>query len=69
MDNKEVVSTLNDLIETCKDGEYGFRECAEHAKSESTSVTVHDPCQGLRAGKPRVADAGQPIRRRAGHGW
>ncbi len=35
MDNKEVVSTLNDLIETCKDGEYGFRECAEHAKSES----------------------------------
>lgn len=35
MDNKEVISTLNDLIETCKDGEYGFRECAENAKSES----------------------------------
>lgn len=35
MDNKEVISTLNDLIETCKDGEYGFRECAEHVKSES----------------------------------
>ena len=29
MDNDEVISTLNDLIETCKDGEYGFRACAE----------------------------------------
>jgi uncharacterized protein (TIGR02284 family) len=29
MDNKEIVSTLNDLIETCKDGEEGFRTCAE----------------------------------------
>ena len=24
MDNKDVVSTLNDLIETCKDGEEGY---------------------------------------------
>lgn len=39
MDNKEVISTLNDLIETCKDGEYGFRSCAEHADS-SDLVTV-----------------------------
>ncbi|MFZ2854577.1 MAG: PA2169 family four-helix-bundle protein [Rhodocyclaceae bacterium] len=30
MDPKEVISTLNGLIETCKDGEYGFRSCAEH---------------------------------------
>lgn len=29
MDRKDVVSTLNDLIETCKDGEEGFRVCAE----------------------------------------
>ena len=28
------IDTLNKLIETCKDGEYGFRTCAEHAKSE-----------------------------------
>lgn len=35
MDNKEVVSVLNDLIETSKDGEFGFRECAEHTKSDS----------------------------------
>ena len=32
MDNKDVVSALNDLIETCKDGEEGFRTCAEDIK-------------------------------------
>ena len=35
MDNDEVISCLNDLIETCKDGEYGFRTLAEHAKTDS----------------------------------
>lgn len=29
MDNDEVISTLNDLIETCKDGEEGFLTCAQ----------------------------------------
>jgi uncharacterized protein (TIGR02284 family) len=29
IDNKQTVSVLNDLIETCKDGEEGFRTCAE----------------------------------------
>lgn len=29
MNNREVISTLNDIIETCKDGEEGFRACAE----------------------------------------
>jgi uncharacterized protein (TIGR02284 family) len=33
MDNKEVVSVLNDLIETSKDGEQGFRTCAEDIKN------------------------------------
>lgn len=33
MDKKDVVDTLNTLIETSKDGEYGFRLSAEHAKS------------------------------------
>lgn len=28
MTNDEVISVLNDLIETCKDGEEGFRTCA-----------------------------------------
>jgi uncharacterized protein (TIGR02284 family) len=33
MSNDDVVDELNALIETCKDGEYGFRTCAEHVKS------------------------------------
>jgi len=32
-DNDEVISTLNDLIETCRDGEKGFRTAAENVKS------------------------------------
>lgn len=31
--DRNVVDTLNTLVETCKDGEYGFRTCAEHARS------------------------------------
>jgi uncharacterized protein (TIGR02284 family) len=32
MNNDEVVSALNDLIETSKDGEEGFRTCADDIK-------------------------------------
>lgn len=48
MTNDEVISTLNDLIETCKDGEYGFRECAEHVESASIATLLTrraDDCQ------------------------
>ena len=33
MSSNDTIDTLNKLIETCKDGEYGFRSCAEHCKS------------------------------------
>ena len=33
VDNDDVIDTLNDLLETCRDGEYGFKTSAEHAKS------------------------------------
>lgn len=33
MQNDKAISTLNDLIETCKDGENGFRTAAEDLKS------------------------------------
>ena len=29
--NEEVITSLNDLIETCKDAEQGFRTAAERA--------------------------------------
>lgn len=33
MDNDNVISTLNNLIETCKDGENGFRTAADGIKN------------------------------------
>ena len=33
MDTDKIISTLNDLIETCRDGQNGFREAAENVKS------------------------------------
>jgi uncharacterized protein (TIGR02284 family) len=35
--NAEVIDTLNDLIETCKDGEQGFRTAAEGIGKEGDS--------------------------------
>jgi uncharacterized protein (TIGR02284 family) len=34
-ENKESIETLNELIETCKDGENGFKEAAKKAKEPS----------------------------------
>ncbi len=36
MDKDDVIDTLNDLIETCKDGEQGFMTCAEDIKNPAT---------------------------------
>ena len=33
MERDDVIATLNDLIETSRDGEEGFRQCAESVKS------------------------------------
>jgi uncharacterized protein (TIGR02284 family) len=33
MNNDKVISVLDELIETCRDGQNGFREAAEHVKS------------------------------------
>lgn len=35
MDPKQVIDTLNDLIENCRDGEFGFRSTAEHTGTAS----------------------------------
>lgn len=35
MDKKDIVDTLNTLIEAATDGEYGFRQCADRAKVSS----------------------------------
>lgn len=48
-DNEDVIDALNDLAECCKDGEYGFRACAEQAKrSDLKSLFLQraDDCRG-----------------------
>jgi len=40
MDDDDLVDTLNELIETCKDGEYGFRSCAQHVKSGALAMLM-----------------------------
>ncbi len=40
MDTQDTISVLNDLIETSKDGEKGFRECAEDIKNPQLKTTM-----------------------------
>ena len=35
MDRDDVISTLNNLIGTCKDGEEGFRTCLDNVKNKT----------------------------------
>ncbi len=39
-DDDEVIDTLNDLLESCRDGEYGFTASAEHAKSSDIKTLL-----------------------------
>jgi uncharacterized protein (TIGR02284 family) len=32
MENQNVIATINEVIEICKDGEMGFRTCAENVE-------------------------------------
>jgi uncharacterized protein (TIGR02284 family) len=52
MDTNDIVDTLNDLIETCKDGEYGFRTSAEYIRTADTQQFFQ-----LRAEECRAAAA------------
>ena len=45
MDKKELIETLNNLLETCKDGETGLNTCAEHPKQEALRVICRDPAK------------------------
>ena len=48
-DKDDVIDALQDLAECCKDGEYGFRACAEQAKRadlKSTFLQRADDCRG-----------------------
>jgi uncharacterized protein (TIGR02284 family) len=55
MDTKDLIDLLNDLIENSKDGEYGFRECAEHAKSADLKQTFSTRADDCRKGAEELA--------------
>lgn len=42
MQNDKVISTLNNLIETCKDGEQGFRTAAEGLRDLQTKTIFQE---------------------------
>jgi uncharacterized protein (TIGR02284 family) len=48
MDEDKAISELNDLIENCKDGEYGFRTCAERVQSDELRTTLNECAQSCR---------------------
>ncbi len=51
-DNQNLIDVLNDLIEACRDGEYGFNACAEYLDAGDLKRRLH-----LRATQSREAAA------------
>ena len=49
MTHDEIISTLNELVETSKDGEYGFKTCAEDVKDMETSSASGTPRTTMRS--------------------
>src|SRR5690242_8311075 len=48
VNREEIITCLNDLIETCRDGEKGFRTAAEHT-TDKTLKTYFNRCSYQRA--------------------
>ena len=55
-DRGDVVDVLKDLVECCKDGEYGFRECAEQAKDSQLRSTFLQRADDCRRGAQELND-------------
>ena len=52
MNNDKAISVLNNLIETCKDGEYGFKTAAEGV-SDTDTRSLFQQFSQQRAGMAR----------------
>jgi uncharacterized protein (TIGR02284 family) len=48
MDRDDVISTLNDLIETSRDGDEGFRQCAGTVKNANLKVFFQQKAERCR---------------------
>ena len=47
--NDDAIDTLNNLLEICRDGEFGFTESAEHTKSETVKTVFLQRAQDCRS--------------------
>jgi uncharacterized protein (TIGR02284 family) len=56
MDRNDVISTLNDLIETCKDGEEGFLSCANNVKNPALKSFLEEKAQRAPTGARQLRD-------------
>ena len=52
--DRDVIATLNNLIETSKDGEFGFRECAEHVKAPELRTIFMQRAEDCRRGAEQL---------------
>ena len=50
MPDDDLIDILNTLIETCKDGEYGFKTCAEQVKSSQLRTLFVERAESCRRG-------------------
>ena len=62
-DKDDVVDVLNDLIECCRDGEYGFNLCAEHAQNSELRSRLSQHAEECRSAARELMDC---IRRLGG---
>ena len=79
MDNDSTISRLNTLIDTCKDGEYGFKTCAEHVKSADLKSVFGSRAEECRSGATELqavvtrlggsADTGSSVSGTLHRGW
>lgn len=56
MNNDEIISTLNDLIETSKDGEEGFRTCADDVSDPQLKTFFSNRAQSCAAAAVELQD-------------
>jgi uncharacterized protein (TIGR02284 family) len=55
-DRDDVIDVLKDLVETCFDGEYGFRTCADQAKRQDIKSVLMQRAEDCRRGAQELAD-------------
>jgi len=56
MDKDEVITNLNDLIETSKDGAEGFRTCAEHVQDLQLKTLFEERAREVNAAALELQD-------------